>query len=280
MKNPETCFPNCQNKAPLHSQSHKTWYLPPQPSLARRHNKNKMGRNRKAECVGVVLLTWHRVKWAPLCWGRWCIPRSWGSLCRRRSGLCRRTDTRRWSRSLRTRRSDRWPGLPPPGSAVQRSERRENRKNRYTIQYRAMSWMANNSVMKCSWAHVEPSFRWCPFHTKSSHHHLLQMNPSTCGMFRCFFEHSTSLSLPLCQLVKNVSLPSNCTFYPVPAPLESGFGVCVWWEDERWQDTTITHVTQTYCVNHVVHQLVDFGPLEPRLPTVPHDFGVGSCDII
>lgn len=40
------------------------------------------------------------------------------------------------------------------------------------------------------------------------------------------------------------------------------------------------HVTQTYCVNHVVHQLVDFGPLEPRLPTVPHDFGVCSYDIV
>lgn len=120
---------------------------------------------------------------------------------------------------------------------------RGGRTKKTDIQYnRAMSWMANNSVMKCSWAHVEPSFRWCPFHTKSSHHHLLQMNPSTCGMFRCFFEHSTSLSLPLCQLVKNVSLPSDCTFYPVPAPLESVFGVCVWWEDERWQDTTITHV--------------------------------------
>lgn len=158
---------------------------------------------------------------------------------------------------------------------------RGGRTEKTDIQYnRAMSWMANNSVMKCSWAHVELSFQWCPFHTKSSHHHLLQMNPSTCGMFRCFFEHSTSLSLPLCQLVKNVSLPSNCTFYPVPAPLESGFGVCVWWEDERWQETAITHVTQTYCVNHVVHQLVDFGPLEPRLPTVPHDFGVGSCDDI
>ena len=36
------------------------------------------------------------------------------------------------------------------------------------------------------------------------------------------------------------------------------------------------HVTQTYCVNHVVHQLVNFGPLEPRLSTVPHDFGVSS----
>lgn len=33
----------------------------------------------------------------------------------------------------------------------------------------------------------------------------------------------------------------------------------------------------THCVNHVVHQLVNFGPLEPRLPAVPHDFGVGSC---
>lgn len=40
------------------------------------------------------------------------------------------------------------------------------------------------------------------------------------------------------------------------------------------------HVTQTHCVDHVVHQLVNFGPLEPGLPTVPHDFGVGSYDII
>lgn len=33
---------------------------------------------------------------------------------------------------------------------------------------------------------------------------------------------------------------------------------------------------ETYCVNHVVHQLINFSPLEPRLPAVPHDFGVGS----
>ncbi len=33
-------------------------------------------------------------------------------------------------------------------------------------------------------------------------------------------------------------------------------------------------VTQTYGVNHVVHQLINFGPLEPRLPPVLHDFGV------
>lgn len=32
-------------------------------------------------------------------------------------------------------------------------------------------------------------------------------------------------------------------------------------------------------VNHVVHQLVDLGPLEPGFSTVLHDFGVGSCDI-
>lgn len=33
---------------------------------------------------------------------------------------------------------------------------------------------------------------------------------------------------------------------------------------------------ETYCVNHVVHQLVNFGSLEPRLPAIPHDFGVGT----
>lgn len=38
----------------------------------------------------------------------------------------------------------------------------------------------------------------------------------------------------------------------------------------------MSHLSQTYSVNHVVHQLVNFGPLEPRLPTVPHDFGVGT----
>lgn len=37
-------------------------------------------------------------------------------------------------------------------------------------------------------------------------------------------------------------------------------------------------MTQTHHVNRVIHQLVDFGPLESRLPAVPHDFGVGSCD--
>lgn len=37
-------------------------------------------------------------------------------------------------------------------------------------------------------------------------------------------------------------------------------------------------MTQTHHVNRVIHQLVDFGPLESRLAAVPHDFGVGSCD--
>lgn len=35
----------------------------------------------------------------------------------------------------------------------------------------------------------------------------------------------------------------------------------------------------SYRVNHVVHQLVNFSPLEPRLPAVPHDFGVGAYNI-
>lgn len=39
-------------------------------------------------------------------------------------------------------------------------------------------------------------------------------------------------------------------------------------------------VIQTHCVNHVVHQLVNFGPLEPRLAAVPHYFGVGSYNIV
>lgn len=34
---------------------------------------------------------------------------------------------------------------------------------------------------------------------------------------------------------------------------------------------------QTHRVNGVVHKLINFSPLESRLPTVPHDFGVGSC---
>lgn len=78
---------------------------------------------------------------------------------------------------------------------------RGGRTEKTDIQYnRAMSWMANNSVMKCSWAHVELSFQWCPFHTKSSHHHLLQMNPSTCGMFRSFwaFNKSFIATVPTC----------------------------------------------------------------------------------
>lgn len=35
---------------------------------------------------------------------------------------------------------------------------------------------------------------------------------------------------------------------------------------------------QTHHVNRVIHQLVNFGPLESRLPAVPHDFGVSPCD--
>lgn len=34
---------------------------------------------------------------------------------------------------------------------------------------------------------------------------------------------------------------------------------------------------QTHRVNSVIHKLINFSPLESRLPTVPHDFGVGSC---
>lgn len=34
---------------------------------------------------------------------------------------------------------------------------------------------------------------------------------------------------------------------------------------------------QTHRVNGVIHKLINFSPLESRLPTIPHDFGVGSC---
>lgn len=35
-------------------------------------------------------------------------------------------------------------------------------------------------------------------------------------------------------------------------------------------------VGKTHRINHVVHQLVDFGPFESRFAAVPHDFSVGS----
>lgn len=35
-------------------------------------------------------------------------------------------------------------------------------------------------------------------------------------------------------------------------------------------------VIKAYCVNHVVHQFINFGPLEPRLATIFHDFGITS----
>lgn len=38
--------------------------------------------------------------------------------------------------------------------------------------------------------------------------------------------------------------------------------------------------SNSYRINHVVHQLVNFGPLKSRLPAVPHDFSVGSYDNI
>lgn len=35
---------------------------------------------------------------------------------------------------------------------------------------------------------------------------------------------------------------------------------------------------QSHHVNRVIHELVDFGPFESRLSTIPHDFGVGPCE--
>lgn len=69
----------------------------------------------------IVFLTLRIARWAPWCWERWGIPRSWGSLGTRRSFRCRRTDTRRWIQSPRTRSCDRWPDPPQSGPAVQRS---------------------------------------------------------------------------------------------------------------------------------------------------------------
>ena len=32
----------------------------------------------------------------------------------------------------------------------------------------------------------------------------------------------------------------------------------------------------TYTIHHVVHQLIDFSPLEPGLAPIPHDFSVSA----
>lgn len=36
-----------------------------------------------------------------------------------------------------------------------------------------------------------------------------------------------------------------------------------------------SNVVDSHRVNHVVHEFVNFGPLEPRLSPVPHDFRIG-----
>lgn len=70
-------------------------------------------------------LTWHREKWAPLCWGQWCIPRSSGSLCKWHCSSGHHRGTTPWSQSAHTRRCGLFPDQPPPRSAQQRSAGRQ-----------------------------------------------------------------------------------------------------------------------------------------------------------